>query len=102
LFPFWICFVLGFAFFSASLFLLVADGSSSGGGLLRRGAAALRSLLVVTVVVRLAAGVSMAGCGQCWVVAAAEEGTVDLPLVEEGSSVGCALLVEKDCYGVRL
>jgi len=44
----------------------------------------------------------MAGCGRRWVVAAAEEGTVDLPLVEEGSSIGCALLVEKDCYGVRL
>ena len=54
------------------------------------------------MVVRLAAGVSMAGCGRRWVVVAVEEGTVDLPLVEEGSSVGCALLVEKDCYGVRL
>ena len=31
-----------------------------------------------------------------------EEGTVDLSPVEEGRFVGCALLEEKGCCGVRL
>jgi len=37
-----------------------------------------------------------------WALHVAEEGTVDLSPVEEGRFVGCALLEEKGCCGVRL
>ena len=35
-------------------------------------------------------------------VSTAEEGIMGLPSVEEGRSVGCALLVENGCCGVQL
>ena len=40
--------------------------------------------------------------GKREMVSTAEEGIMGLPSIEEGRSIGCVLLVEKGCYGVRL